>query len=76
MKLYFEKGRTVYTLARKFEVATDTIYIWERIYKPDGGLDGQRRGRSGYHNQEDYKERYEFLKKFTVYLKDDDDKKR
>jgi transposase len=76
LKLYFEEGRSANTLAREFEVSVKTIYTWVRIYKRDGGLDVQRRGRPGSHHQEDYKERYEILKKFTAYLKEVDAKKR
>jgi transposase-like protein len=76
VKMHLEEGRSAQTLAREFEVASDTIYTWVRIYKRDGGLDVQRRGRPGSHNQEDYKERYEILKKFTAYLMEVDAKKK
>jgi transposase len=76
MKLYFEEGRSANTLAREYEVSVKTIGTWTQNYKRDGGLDVQRRGRPGFHNQEDYKERYEILKKFTAYLKEVDAKKR
>jgi len=39
VKIHLEKGRSANTLAREFEVASDTIYTWVRIYKRDGGLD-------------------------------------
>jgi hypothetical protein len=41
-----------------------------------GGLDVQRRGRPGSHHKEDYKERYEILKKLTDYLKEVDARKK
>jgi len=45
LKLYFEEGRSTNTLDREFEVAGKTIGTWIQIYKRDGGLDVQRRGR-------------------------------
>jgi transposase len=76
LKLYFEEGRLANTLAREYEVSVKTIGDWIKIYKRDWGLDVQRRGRQGSQNQEDFKERYEILKKFTAYLKEVDVMKR
>jgi transposase-like protein len=39
VKMHLEEVRSAQTLAREFEVASDTIYTWVRIYKRDGGLD-------------------------------------
>ena len=76
MKLRLEEGRSVQTLAREFEVSVKTIGTWIQIYKRDGGLDVRKRGRTKGYKQPDYKERYEILKRFTVYLKEVDAKKR
>ena len=74
--MHLEEGRSAQTLAREFDVASDTIYTWVRIYKRDGGLDIQQHGRAKGFKQPDYKERYEILKKFTAYLKEVDAKNR
>ena len=76
MKLYFEEGRSAQTLVREYEVSVKTIGTWIKIYKRDGGLDVQQRGRAKGYKRPDYKERYEILKKFTAYLKEVDAKKR
>jgi transposase-like protein len=76
MKLYFEEGRSAHTLAREYEVSVKTIGTWIRIYKRDGGLEVQRKGRPKGYKQLDYKERYDILKKFTAYLKEIDARKK
>jgi transposase-like protein len=76
MKLYFEEGRSAHTLAREYEVSVKTIGTWIRIYKRDGGLDVQQRGRTKGYKQLDFKERYDILKKFTAYLKEVDARKK
>ncbi len=63
VKMHPEEGRSAQTLSREFEVASDTIYTWVRIYKRNGGLGDQQRGLAKGYKQPDYKERYEILKK-------------
>jgi transposase-like protein len=74
IKIHLEEGQSAQTLAREFEVARDTIYIWVRIYKRYGGLDIQQRVRAKGYKQPDYKERCEILKQFTAYLNEVDAK--
>jgi len=68
VKIHLEEGRSAHTLAREFELASNTIYTWVCIYKRDGGLDIQHRGVAKGFKRPDYKEQYETLKKFTAYL--------
>jgi transposase-like protein len=58
VKMHLEEGRLAQTLARVFEVASDTIYTWVRIYKRDGGFDIQQRSRAKGYKQPNNKERY------------------
>ena len=76
LKLHLEQGQSAHTLAREYGVSSQTIYTWGQIYKRDGGLDIQQRGRAKGYKRPDYKERYEILKKFTANLKEVDAKKR
>jgi transposase len=55
LKLHLEEGRFTNTLAREYEVSVKTIGTWIQIYKRDGWLDVQHRGRPGSHNQEGFK---------------------
>jgi transposase-like protein len=76
VKMHLEDGRSAQTLAREFEVSSDTIYTRISIYKRDGGLDIQQRVRAKGYKRPNYKERYEILKKLTAYIKEVDTKKR
>jgi len=72
LKLYFEEGRSAHTLAREYAVSVKTIGTWIRIYKRDGELEVQRKGRPKGYKQLDYKERYKILKNFQAFLKEVD----
>ncbi len=74
LKEYFD-GKGAEYLGRKYSIAPGTIKNWIRKLKKGGNLsiDGRGRkatGRPKYKNLtlEDYKERYEILKKYQVFL--------
>ena len=68
----FENKWSYTELERKYKVSKKTIESWIRIYKRDGGLNVQKRGRPTKGDNIDYKERYEILKKFQEFLKEVD----
>ena len=68
LKEYFENGINTYELERKYGVPHKTIQNWvHRIkYKLSGGQRGRPKIKSL--TLEDYKERYEILKKYQAFL--------
>lgn len=75
VKEHLEKGRSYGYLGEKYGVSKETVKTWVRIYKRDGGLDLKKNGRPKEENI-DYKERYEILKKFLVFLDEEEPDKR
>ena len=59
------KGESGYQLAKEYNIPVSTIKTWKmKIDHPDKYLgNGQKRGK------EDWKERYEILKKYQAFLK-------
>jgi len=72
---YLEEGKSGIYLSKKYGVSRHTIHTWATIYKRDGGLDIQKKGRPREENI-DYKERYEILKKFQGFLKEAEQEKK
>ena len=74
LKEYFEDGIDTYSLERKYGVSHNTIHTW--IHKSKKSIDvriDHRPGNSGRVKSndltiEDYKERYEILKKYQAFL--------
>ena len=74
LKEYFEDGIDSYSLGRKYDVSHKTIRNWVR--KVRNNIDvrtDHRKGKSGRQKSknltlEDYKERYEILKKYQAFL--------
>ena len=75
VKEKIEEGKSYSYLAEKYGVSKYTVASWVRIYKRDGGLDIQKKGRPK-EDEIDYKERYEILKKFLNFLEEDEPDKR
>jgi len=75
IKERIEDGKTFPYLAEKYQVSVATVKTWVRIYKRDGGLDIKKKGRPKEGNI-NYKERYEILKKFFVFLDEEEPDKR
>ncbi len=74
LKEYFEEGKSSVYLAKKYDISPKTIRTWVRKtrLKIDVKVD-HRPGKSGRIKEknltvEDYKERYEILKKYQVFL--------
>ena len=74
LKEYFEDGLSSYYLERKYGVPNHTVREWVRKTKLEIDVEvDHRSGRSGRHKTknltfEDYKERYEILKKYQAFL--------
>ena len=74
LKEYFEDGLSSFCLERKYNVPNQTIRCW--VMKTRHSIDvkvGRRLGNSGRTKNknltlEDYKERYEILKKYQAFL--------
>ena len=82
LKEYFSGLYGYESLAKKYGISPKTVEMWIKKYK--NGIDvsiDHRPGRSGKftkHNNltlEDYKERYEILKKYQAFLKARQEKK-
>lgn len=71
-----EQGKSYSYLGSKYGVSENTIKTWVSIFKRDGGLDIQKKGRPKKDGTLDYKERYEILKKFQDYLGEVDREKK
>jgi transposase len=79
IKKYLE-GISGYYLAKQYYIPVGTIKTWGRKYRKQGSLENDV-----YHNRgrkkerastiEDYKERYEILKKYQAFLKAQREKK-
>ena len=74
LKEYFEEGMSSRYLSVKYEISCKTIETWVRKVKHDIDVRiDHRHGRSGRIKEknltlEDYKERYEILKKYQAFL--------
>ena len=68
LKEYFENGINTYELERKYGVPHKTIQNW--VHRIKYNLSGGQRGRPKIKSLtlEDYKERYEILKKYQAFL--------
>ena len=68
-----ENGHSYRELARKYNMPKGTISNWQqKLYHPEKyPRQGQKRGRPKESNltKEDWKERYEILKKYQTFLK-------
>ena len=72
-------GKSYTELSRKYDISAKTISTWQqKLRHPEkySGL-GQKRGRPKEKDliKEDYKERYEILKKYQAFLKAQREKK-
>jgi transposase len=75
VKEHLDKGKSYRYLGQKYGVSKKTVEGWVKIYKRDGGLDLQKKGRPTVNNI-DYKERYEILKKFLDFLEEEEPDKK
>ena len=70
---YFNIGGSSYSLAKKYNISRSSIKNWIEEYRKTGSISKEEnRGKSknsGRISLEDYKERYEILKKYQAFLK-------
>jgi transposase-like protein len=76
---YFNVGGSTYSLARKYNIPRTSIKNWIEKFKTNGYIEQEEtRGKShngGRISLEDYKERYEILKKYQAFLKEQRERK-
>ena len=70
---YYNVGGSTYSLARKYNIPRSSLLNWIRKIRKNGYIEKEEtRGKSkngGRISLEDYKERYEILKKYQAFLK-------
>ena len=70
---YYNIGGSTYSLARKYNIPRSSIKNWIEKFRKEGYIEREEtRGKSkngGRISLEDYKERYEILKKYQAFLK-------
>ena len=76
---YYNIGGSTYSLARKYNIPRSSIKNWIEKFRKEGYIEREEtRGKSkngGRISLEDYKERYEILKKYQAFLKAQREKK-
>ncbi len=74
LKKYFD-GRGLRSLGKEYDIPFKTIGTWVRKYNKEGTLKPRKRvGRPK--GKTNYKEKYEILKKFQIFLEEVDREKR
>lgn len=65
------KGESAYRLAKEYGISVNTIKTWKSKINHPEKISLRKRGRSSKKDltKEDYKERYEILKKYQAFLK-------
>ena len=60
-------------VAKKYNIPNNTLNTWIRKYRKQGNLENDINHKRGHHKKpvslEDWKERYEILKKYQAFLK-------
>ena len=76
---YHNVGGSTYSLSRKYNIPRSTLMHWIEKFRTNGYIEKEEmRGKSkngGRISLEDYKERYEILKKYQAFLKAQREKK-
>ena len=73
IKIYNEEGIPMSQLSKDYGIPRETIKNW--ILYPDKSLSKSKRGRPKLDGKIDYKQRYEILKKYQAFLKEQREKK-
>ena len=70
-------GESGYRLAKEYGIPVGTIKMWKHKIDHPEKITGNKRGRPKEKDltKEDYKERYEILKKYQAFLKEQREKK-
>ena len=73
----YNEGTSSSYLEKKYGISNNTIRQWKYKLRKNGTLVNQKRGRLKESNltKEDWKERYEILKKYQAFLKAQREKK-
>lgn len=73
----YNKGISSSYLEKEYGISNNTIRQWKYKLRKNGTLINKRRGRINEQNltKEDWKERYEILKKYQTFLKAQREKK-
>ncbi len=73
----YNKGISSSYLEKEYGISNNTIRQWKYKLRKNGTLINKRRGRINEQNltKEDWKERYEILKKYQAFLKAQREKK-
>lgn len=73
---YLEGKESLKSLAEKYGVTSrKTVFTWLKKYKNTGTTNNFKRGKSSENEEIDYKVRYEILKKYHAFLKEQQEKK-
>ena len=68
-----EEGYSTYDITREFGIPNGSIKNW--LYSPEKSMPISKRGRPRNDDEIDYKSRYEILKKFRAFLKEQQEKR-
>lgn len=73
----YNKGISSTYLEKKFGISNNTIRQWKYKLRKNGTLENKKKGRISEKNltKEDWKERFEILKKYQAFLKAQREKK-
>ena len=75
VKEYLEGKESFKSIAEKYNISSrKTVDTWVRKYRKNGKIESSKKGRPK-NQQIDYKARYEILKKFQAFLKEQQEKK-
>ena len=73
---YLEGKESLRSMAEKYGITSrKTIFNWLRKYRTTGSTNNSKRGRHLKEEEIDYKVRYEILKKYRAFLKEQQEKK-
>ncbi len=76
---YYNVGGSTYSLAKKYNIPRSSLMHWIEKYRNNGYIEKEEtRGKSkngGRISLKDYKERYEILKKYRAFLKEQRERK-
>ena len=73
---YLEGNESIKSIAEKYGITSrKTVFNWLKKYRTTGSTINSKRGRPLKNEEIDYKVRYEILKKYQAFLKEQQEKK-
>ena len=73
---YLEGKESLESIAKKYGITSrKTVYTWLNKYRNTGTTSNFKRGRALGNEEIDYKVRYEILKKYQAFLKEQQERK-